>query len=94
MSTTTIRLPDELKARIAAAAERHGVTAHGFILEALAERMEQEEMRADFHAVAQQRYEDLLATGRAIPWEDMRRYMLDRAAGKNPAKPRARKIAR
>ncbi|MDE2257829.1 MAG: CopG family transcriptional regulator, partial [Xanthomonadaceae bacterium] len=31
MSTTTIRLPDDLKARIATAAERAGTTSHNFI---------------------------------------------------------------
>ena len=36
MSTTTIRLPDELKMRVADAAERAGMTPHGFILEAIA----------------------------------------------------------
>ena len=35
MSTTTIRLEDDLKARVAAAAERAGVTAHAFILDAI-----------------------------------------------------------
>lgn len=37
MSTTTIRLPEELKVRIARAAEQAGTTAHHFILEAIAE---------------------------------------------------------
>ncbi len=34
MGTTTIRLPDELKARVAAAAKQAGTTSHNFILEA------------------------------------------------------------
>ena len=32
---TTIRLPNDLKARVAAAAKRAGTTAHSFILEAI-----------------------------------------------------------
>ncbi|NCT87817.1 CopG family transcriptional regulator [Stenotrophomonas acidaminiphila] len=36
--TTTIRLPDELKARIAEMAKETGMTPHGFILEAIAEK--------------------------------------------------------
>ena len=31
MSTTTIRLPEDLKARVAAAAKRSGMTAHGYV---------------------------------------------------------------
>ena len=34
MPTTTIRLPEDLKARVTAAAKRAGTTIHGFILEA------------------------------------------------------------
>ena len=37
MTTTTIRLPDELKARIAKAAKQAGTTSHNFILEAIAD---------------------------------------------------------
>lgn len=94
MSTTTIRLPEDLKARVTAAAERAGTSTHGFILEAIAEKAEQEESRADFHDVAQRRYAEIVATGRAIPWSEMRRYLEDRIAGKNPARPKPRKMAR
>ena len=52
MSTTTIRLPQDLKKRIARAAERAGSTAHSFILEALAEKAEQEERRTEFQDAA------------------------------------------
>src|SRR5439155_25057529 len=53
MSTTTIRLPQELKARVARAAKRAGTTAHSFILEAIAEKADQAERRVDFHDVAE-----------------------------------------
>jgi toxin ParE1/3/4 len=55
MSTTTIRLEDELKARVAAAAERAGTTAHAFILEAIAQTVEQAELEEEFHGIADQR---------------------------------------
>jgi predicted DNA-binding protein len=67
-STTTIRLPEELKARVAAAAKRAGTTAHSFILEAIAEKAEDEERRGDFHATAERRYADIVATGKTIAW--------------------------
>jgi predicted transcriptional regulator len=47
MSTTTIRLPDELKARVALAAEQAGTTAHQFILQAIAEKTAQAELRSE-----------------------------------------------
>ncbi len=94
MSTTTIRLPDDLKARVAAAAERAGVTSHSFILEAIAEKAEQEERRADFNEVAEQRYAKIVASGKTIPWSEMRRYLEDRVAGKPAKRPAPRKLAR
>ncbi len=91
MATTTIRIPEDLKARIAAAAQRDGKTAHSFILEAIAEKAEQAERRADFLAVADLRYAKLLATGKTIPWEKMRGYLENRIAGKASARPVAKK---
>lgn len=93
-TTTTIRLPDALKARIAKAAEAAGTTAHGFILEAIAEKTEQAERRADFHALADQRWAGFLETGESIPWEEMRRYLMGRIHGKAGPRPVARKLAK
>lgn len=94
MSTTTIRLPEDLKDRVAAAAKRSGTTAHGFILEAIAEKTVQEERRADFDAVAEDRYARLAASGETISWQEMRGYLEDRLAGKSVKRPPARKLAR
>ena len=94
MSTTTIRLPEELKARIAAAAKRAGTTAHSFILEAIAEKAELEERRANFDRVAEERFARVVATGKTIPWNEMRGYLEDRLAGKPAKRPAARKLAR
>jgi predicted transcriptional regulator len=94
MSTTTIRLPDALKARIAKAAEAAGTTSHNFILEAIAEKAEQAERRAEFHALADQRYAQFLDSGESIPWEDARAWLKERIAGKRLKRPAARKQAR
>lgn len=91
MSTTTIRLPDELKARIAIAAERAGKTTHSFILEAIAEKAELEELRADFDAEADARFAKIVSSGETIPWSEMRQYLADRLAGKNVPSPVAKK---
>ena len=94
MSTTTIRLPDDLKARVADAAKRAGTTAHGFILEAIAEKTLQAEQRADLDAVAEERYAEIVSSGKTIPWTDMRKYLEARVAGKKLTRPAARKLAR
>ncbi len=94
MSTTTIRLPEDLKARVAAAAERAGTTSHGFILEAIAEKADQEERRGDFNDIAEKRYAHIIASGKTIPWNEMRSYLEDRLAGKTVKRPVARKLGR
>ena len=94
MSTTTIRLPEDLKARVAAAAKRAGTSTHGFILDAIAEKAEQEDLRAAFDADAEDRYARIVATGKTIPWQEMRGYLEDRLAGKEVKRPVARKLAR
>jgi predicted transcriptional regulator len=94
MSTTTIRLPEDLKARVAAAAKRAGTSAHGFILEAIAEKTKLEDLRADFDAVAEDRYARIASSGMTIPWQEMRGYLEERLAGKEVKRPVARKLAR
>ena len=94
MATTTIRIPDDLKARVAAAAKREGKSAHSFILEAIAEKAEQEERRSDFNAVAERRFAEIVASGKTVPWGEMRAYLEDRLAGKAARRPVAKKRAR
>ena len=94
MSTTTIRLPEALKARIARVAAHSNQTAHSFILEAIAEKAELAERRKDFEALAGQRYAQIVASGETIPWAEMRSYLEDKLAGKASEAPQARKLAR
>jgi len=94
MTTTTIRLPEDLKERVAAAAERAGTTAHNFIVSAIAEKAEQAERQAEFHGVAEQRYAAIVASGKTISWNEMRSHLEDRLTGKPGPRPRVRKLAR
>ena len=94
MSTTTIRLPEELKTRVAEAAKQAGTTPHGFILEAIEEKAALAESRADFHALADQRYVQFLESGESVPWEDARSYLKARLAGSAAKRPRARTLDR
>jgi len=92
MSTTTIRIEDELKARVAAVAGLSGKTTHAFIVDAIAQTVEQMEQDNAFHALADQRWDVILATGKTVPWEAARTYLQARANGESPRKPAARKL--
>jgi len=94
MSTTTIRIEDNLKARVAAAAERAGKTPHAFILDAIAQTVEQVELDDDFHRVADERWAKVLATGKTVPWGEAKAYLEARSRGERQRKPVARKLRR
>jgi len=94
MSTTTIRIEDDLKARVTAAAERAGKTAHAFILDAISQTVEQAELDEDFHRIADERWAKVLATGKTVPWNDAKAYLEARARGERTRKPAARKLGR
>ena len=94
MSTTTIRLPDDLKEKVKHAAKRAGTTSHNFILEAIAEKAELAEQRNNFLSDAESRYAAIVASGKTIPWADMQRYLKDKAVGKKATSPVAKKLAR
>ncbi len=94
MSTTTIRLEDDLKARVAAAAQRAGKTAHAFILDAIAQTVEQVELDNAFNTLADQRWANIQATGKTVPWDDAKAYLATRLQGEPARKPAARKLAK
>lgn len=76
MATTTIRLPEDLKSRVARLAEEAGTTTHGFILAAIAEKTEAAERRSNFIAEAKARYEAILRGAPTLDWETERKRWL------------------
>jgi len=94
MSTTTIRLEDDLKARIAAAAERSGKSTHAFIMDAITLTVEQLESDEKFHRIADERWANILATQKTVPWNDAKSYIAARLEGKPLRRPNSRKLGR
>ena len=88
MTITTIRLEDALKARVAAAAEREGKTAHAFILDAITQTVEQAELDEESERVPQGHWLD---TGKTVAWADAQTYLKTRALGGTAARPTVRK---
>jgi len=93
VSTTTVRLPVDLKKRVARAAKRAGTTSHGFILEAVAQQTAAQELRDEFHATAEARFARIVATGKSVSWAVMRGFLEGRAGAEPAARPKARKLA-
>jgi predicted transcriptional regulator len=87
-ATTTIKLPDDLKQRIAPLAEAAGKTAHAWMVEALERQAAMAEAREAFLQEAEASAAEIDAGGALFAAEDVAAYLLSRAAGKAPARPK------
>lgn len=92
MTTTTSRLPVDMKTRVARVAAAANTNAHSFMLQAIADKLATAERQADFQATALQRFDKIVSGGKAIAWAEMRHYLQERANGKIVKKPTARKL--
>lgn len=94
MSTTTIRLDDDLKVRIAAAAEREGKATHRFIVDAIVHAVEQSELDDELHRVAEGRWAKIRSTDTAVSFHEARAYLEARTRGQDTSRPAGRKLTR
>lgn len=90
MSTTSLKLSDELKRRAAAAAQRQGLTPHAFMVAAIDSAASAAELRATFLADALAERTAMLQSGQGYAAEEVHAYLRNRASGKKPAKPKAK----
>jgi predicted transcriptional regulator len=93
-TTTSLKLPDELKDKIAAMAEGVAQTPHAYMVEAIAERVARDEKRRAFLDDANRSLRNFKRTGIAYTFADVEKYILEKAEGKNPRKPKAIKVPR
>lgn len=89
MSTTSLKLSDELKQRAVTAAEQRGVSPHAFMVQAIEQAAAAAERRAVFVSEAQTAREEMLRTGKGYAAREVHAYLKVRIAGKKPAKPKA-----
>lgn len=90
MSTTSLKLPDELKHRAVAAAARIGVSPHAFMVHAIEQAAAAAERRAGFVAEALAAREHLLETGKGYDAAEVHAWLKARVAGSKVAKPKAK----
>jgi predicted transcriptional regulator len=90
--TTTVLIEDALQARLEAAAAEAGKTVDAFIVEAIAESVEQAEEGAAFRRLANQRWAKILATGLTVSWDEMNEWVEARLRGETPPRPVGRPI--
>jgi len=89
----SLRVPPEVKKKVAKLAEAQDTTSHAFMLDAIREKVQAEEARAAFHAEARRRLARMQKTGLGIPAEEVLAHLRERARGGAPARPKPRKFA-
>ncbi len=86
-STTSLKLPDELKAQIAEAAKQEGKTAHALMVETLQTAMNETRLRNRFYQEAREAYEDTVRTNICYSHEEISKWMRARVRGDLNAQP-------
>ena len=80
MSTTTLRIEESLRERIARLAGAMNQTPHSFMVEALAQKADEAECLLGMQREAQQRDEALQAGQPGVEWNEMKTYLRSRVA--------------
>ena len=90
--TTTLKLPEELKARIAPLAVAEGKSPHAWMVEALEERVTQSENYAAFVAQALEADREMTETGVGYDADDVHAYLRAIIAGEEAERPKPVKL--
>ena len=90
MAATSLKLPEDLKQRIAKLAAGAGQTPHAFMVETWAREAERSELRERFAADAAVSEREALATGKAYPLSVAFDYLESRVADSKAKRPRTR----
>jgi predicted transcriptional regulator len=87
-SSTTLKLPDSLKARIVALADAAGRTPHAFMVEALEAHAAAAERRREFVQAALNAEEEVAKYGIVYSADEVHRYVQARLSGKRSRRPK------
>lgn len=90
MSTTSLKLPEDVKQAAAAAARQQGITPHAFMINAIRTAATAAEMRASFVAEALAARAEAVESGRGYDAAEVHDYLRARVQAKPAPKPRAR----
>lgn len=87
-ATTTLKLPENLKQRIAPLADSAGKTPHAWMVEAIEMQATLAEKRKAFVADARTAEEEVERTGLVYRADDVHRYIRARASGQKAPRPK------
>lgn len=90
MTTTSLKLPEELKKRAVSAASELGVSPHAFMVLAIEQATHSAEQRLQFIAEAKSARDEARESGRGLDAEEVHAFLRAKASGKKAGKPKAR----
>ncbi len=91
-ASTTLKLPDQLKERIASAAAASGKTAHAWMVEAIEAQASLAERRRAFVASALKAEQEVAQYGLVYDADEVFSYITAKAEGKKSKRPSPRKL--
>lgn len=89
MSTTSLKLPQDIKQLAAEAAEQQGISPHAFMVDAIRVAAINAEKYRQFLADATDAMEEMYASGKGYVAEDVHTYLRARAQGLPAKRPEA-----
>lgn len=90
MSTTSLKLPDDVKQLAVAAAKHLGITPHAFMVDAIRTAAVAAERRAELVSDAVASRAETLASGEGYAADEVQAYVRERARGEAASRPMAR----
>jgi len=93
-SATTLKIPEDLKARLAALAQAEGKSPHAYMIAALEQQADRAERRREYMAAGDSALREYERTGIAYAMEDVERYVVALADGRKATRPKAIKRAK
>jgi predicted transcriptional regulator len=94
MAVTTIKLPDDLKVRIADVVKDSGKSAHAFMVDAIEQQTRLAELRRQFVGDALTAEAEAMRTGMGFSAADVHAYIEGLAKGRKVTRPRAKRWRR
>jgi len=91
-STTSLKLPDALKATITKVAAFEGKTAHALMVDTLQVAMDDALVRQQFYAAGESSFQGTLRTNAVFAAAEVKAYVSARVAGAKPGRPQAQPL--
>ena len=88
VSTTSLKLPEDLKSRAVTLAADKGMSTHAYLVEAIRKTAEAEERQREFLADADQAWRETQQTGKVYAAADVHEFFLRRAKGEAVGRPK------